>query len=117
MDSDTPATEPAAELAFEIVSRENQPVLCLRGPLGIADVHALRDVALRFTENVNDTATHAACVDLTSIEGTDAGILQVLASLDAEFRRRDWRLILDGPPETVESQWRKAGWPGFSSRR
>jgi anti-anti-sigma regulatory factor len=117
LDSLSPTTPSAAERALEIVSREDLLVLCLRGSLGIADAPALRDAALRFTENVGASGAESACVDLSAVEGVDTGVLQVLAALDAEFARWKWRIIVERPPEAVESQWRKAGWPGFSASR
>jgi ABC-type transporter Mla MlaB component len=112
----------------EIVSRQDvsgqqQSVLCLRGSLGIADVVVLRDAAIRLAAECGAASADVNAgpgvgpkvnVDMSEVEGMDAGILQILAALDAEMIRQRRRLEVQGLPEAVERQWQAAGWRGFS---
>jgi ABC-type transporter Mla MlaB component len=110
----------------EIVSQQDRAVLYLRGSLGMADVLALREAAVRLAAepdapaaplNAGPSVDPRVRVDMSEIEGVDVGVLQILAALDAEFGRQGRRLVVQRPPETVEGQWRVAGWRGFSLPR
>lgn len=112
----------ATPLTVEIVVREDRPVLCLRGALGVTDASGLREAAMKLVAECALAASRGqtdrgAGLDLSALESGDISILQVLVALEAEFGRLHWLLQVQEPPAAVAGQWRSAGWRGFSATR
>ena len=104
---------------IEIVSREEQTVLVLRGSLSLADASALREAAVTLSiaaASAGESASErrSVCLDLSEVESIDVGILQIWAALDAELVRHARPLLVQGISEALLSHCAAAGWRGFA---
>ena len=102
--------------AIEVNVRTEKSVLVLRGRLSVAEAPALRDAAVTFSipAAAGGGPDFAASVcDMSELESTDLGILQILAALEAEFARDSRTLTVEGISQNLRSQWEAAGWRGF----
>ncbi len=117
----------ATQPSVEIVAREGNPVLCLRGALGVGDASALRAAATRFArppaaaapeatgpEAAGTAAAGLSQIDIGELASLDVSVMQILAALGAEFARQGRRLEMPGASQAVRRQWESAGWPGFA---
>lgn len=106
--------------AIEVISREEKSVLILRGHLSLADSVALREAAVTFSTararggQPDSRASSLGVCDVSELESTDVGVLQILAALEAEFARHSRTLVVEGVSEALRSHWEAAGWCGFA---
>jgi anti-anti-sigma regulatory factor len=109
--SNVPDLQTGAEENAAVLNTEGKRTagkrLILRGDVGIADVNAVHAGALELSQ-----AGGSAYLDLTEVGQMDVSVLQVLASLDAEFLGSPCPLQVTGASSATREQWKAAGWTG-----